>query len=71
MKATLSFDLNDAHEVLAHKRAISATDAYLALADFANVLRSERKYGEDRWAEVEKKFYECLSSHGVDLNDLE
>lgn len=38
MKATLEFDLEDYHDKLAHKRAITATDAYIALHDIKEYL---------------------------------
>lgn len=48
MKAILEFDLNDPHDKLAHKRATSSTDAYIALHEIANtIFRPARKYGYD------------------------
>lgn len=44
MKAILEFDLDDHDDINAHKRAISATNAYLVLFDLDNYLRSELKY---------------------------
>ena len=38
-KATLEFDLNDYSDKLEHKRAIAATDAFIALHDIDNMLR--------------------------------
>ena len=47
MKAILEFDLDDYSDKLAHKRAVSATDAYLVLHDLDNELRSMLKYDMD------------------------
>lgn len=46
MKAKLEFDLDDPSDRLAHKRAISSTDAYIALHDIDNMLRKYTKYSE-------------------------
>ncbi len=43
-KATLEYDLNDEHERNAHKRALSSTNAYLALFKIDNTLRAMYKY---------------------------
>ncbi len=41
-RATLEFDLDDQWDILAHKRACNATDAYIALQDIHNrLIRSE------------------------------
>lgn len=47
MKATLTFDLDDHDDKLAHKRAISATDAYITLHEIDNMLREYTKYSKD------------------------
>jgi hypothetical protein len=44
MKAKLEFDLDEWPDKKAHKRAVSATDAYLALHDIDNKLREYVKY---------------------------
>lgn len=43
-KATLEYDLSDEHERNAHKRALSSTNAYIALHEIEGVLRSMDKY---------------------------
>lgn len=84
-KAKLEFDLNDSYERSAHKRAVSATDAYIALHKIANNLfRPARKHGYseeglqnlsqetiDAIGLLEEKFYNILEEQGVDLEDLE
>lgn len=43
-KATLEFDLDDHSDKLAHRRAVSATGAFIALNDLDNHLRQMLKY---------------------------
>lgn len=46
MKTKLEFDLDDPSDRLAHRRAMLATDAYIALNDIANLIfRPARKHG--------------------------
>ena len=45
MKAILEFDLEERFDVLAHKRAVFATDAYIALHKIDEMLREYVKYG--------------------------
>ena len=45
MKAKLEFDLNDYDDKLAHKRAVSSTDTYIALVKINEKIRSHVKYG--------------------------
>jgi hypothetical protein len=82
MKAILEFDYEDASDRLAHKRAVSATDAYLALHELSSKLRTMRKYehfdnielteGQLIIAEkFEEYFYKVLDEHGINLGDLE
>lgn len=46
MKAKLEFDLDDPSDRKAHKRCVSATDAYLCLHDIDNMLRDYTKYSK-------------------------
>jgi hypothetical protein len=82
MKAILEFDYEEASDRLAHKRAVSATDVYLALHELSNKLRTMRKYehfdnielteGQLIIAEkFEEYFYIVLDEHGINLGDLE
>lgn len=86
MKAILEYNIEDAYEKLAFKRASSADDAYLALVTIANeVFRPHRKHGysdkeldaatdtDDGFLVAEKledMFYEILKKYNVDLEDL-
>jgi hypothetical protein len=45
MKAILEFDLDEWFDRKAHKRAISATDLYIAVKEFDDILRNMQKYG--------------------------
>ena len=47
MKATLEFDLDDPQDRLSHKRAVSGTDAYIALHDIHILLREYSKYDKN------------------------
>ena len=47
MKAILEFDLDDFEDRNSHKRAINATNAYLALYKIDDMLRRIVKYDED------------------------
>jgi len=78
MKATLTFNLDDPHDSLAHKRAINATNAYLVIFDVLNdVFRKRIKYGEldfdseNLLVEMQAEVCAILENHSVDLNDLE
>jgi len=82
MKVILEFDYEEASDRLAHKRAISATDVYLALYEISNKLRTMRKYGhfddiklnDDQFIIIDKfedYFYEQLKDRNIDLGDLE
>jgi hypothetical protein len=55
MKAILEFDLEDSSDKLSHRRAVNATNAYIAMHEFSNVLRRYLKYNKDispgsKWA---------------------
>lgn len=77
MKAVLEFDLNEQSDRRSHKRAISATDAYLVLFDIDNYFRNKLKYHElsdeaySALEEARAKLNEILSEHSINLNDLE
>lgn len=44
MKAILEFDLDEVSDINAHKRCVSATDAYIALHEITSLLRRYTKY---------------------------
>jgi len=78
MKGILQFDLDTHEGKLAHKRAISGTDAYLVLHNLAyTTIRNMIKYqelDEKQLAIVEKiqsDLYDYMNKYGIDLADLE
>jgi hypothetical protein len=74
MKGILEFDLEDSHEKLAHKRALKATEAYIAIFRMSEeIFRHERKHGlyPSYMSELEDRFYEILDDLDVRLEDLE
>lgn len=55
MKAILEFDLEDPYDKLSHRRSINATNAYIAMHEFSNILRQYTKYNHEispgsKWA---------------------
>jgi hypothetical protein len=55
MKAILEFDLEDPYDKLSHRRAVNATNAYIAMHEFSNILRQYTKYNHEigpgsKWA---------------------
>lgn len=86
MKASLRFDLDDFHDRLAHKRAVSSTEAYLALTDILDYLRGILKYNNDPEMDklidnndigleviehIKNKIFDILEERSINLNDLE
>ena len=47
MKAILEFDLEDSSDKLSHRRCTNATNAYIAMHEFSNILRQYLKYNKD------------------------
>lgn len=55
MKAILEFDLEDPSDRKTHARCVNATNAYIAMHEFGNILRQYTKYNHQigegaRWA---------------------
>jgi hypothetical protein len=77
VKATLEFNLDDFLDRKAHKRAISATDAYILLFDLDQYLRNKLKYtelgieGEAILLEVREKLTELQTQYSIYTEDLE
>lgn len=75
-KAALQFDLDDQYDKLEHKRAVSATDAYLVIhsihehlfrkVDSGLLSESDHKLTEE-YLEV---LNDIIEQYGIDLNDL-
>lgn len=71
MKGILEFDLEDNDDRFAHKRAVSATDAYLALLC---IRESLPQYEGDDPGECKLTldlFNEILYRYSINMNDLE
>lgn len=82
MKAILEFDLDETHDIYAHKRAVSATDAYLALYTIQERLFKARKHEELNGIRMSrgnlKLLHEVLTTiddvmvgYNINLDDLE
>lgn len=77
MKAILEFDLDLPEDRSAHKRAISATDLYIAISEFDSYLRNRIKYEElpeplvTELRAVRRQLHEKMEDSGVSLADLD
>jgi hypothetical protein len=60
MKAILEFDLNEAEDMIEHKRCIKALDICLAIWDMDQYLRTRIKYESDGMTEEEYNAYETM-----------
>jgi hypothetical protein len=80
MKATLSYDLNDPDDRMAHMRAVKSLDMASALFDITRDLRKkvirrfeddEKEYDEfDGIEEVFNRIHEILEYNGIDIDEL-
>ena len=69
MKATISFDLDDAQDAMAHFRCVKALDMALAIWEFSGRLRrlvDDEKGVDAFWEEWE----ETLQEYGIKMDDL-
>ena len=77
MKAIIEFDLDDYSDRKAHKRAISATDAFLVLHELDNYFRNKLKYTElseevsESLDAARTELRELCERNGVNMDDLE
>jgi hypothetical protein len=69
MRAMLEFNLDDYDDKLAHLRCTQALNLALALYKVQERLRHYAKYDTDNHLE-QSEFFDILSSHGVDLDNL-
>ena len=80
MKATLSYNLNDPDDRMAHLRAVKSLDMASALFEITRNLKKqvERKYEDDITEydsfdviqEVFDRIYEILGENNIDINEL-
>ncbi len=72
MKAILKFNLDDPDDVLAHRRCISATEAYLVILEIGERLRIiEKRELIVTPSDMRKEFYGLLEDRGIDLDHLQ
>lgn len=73
MKATLTFDLDNPDDRMAHARCVKSLDMAMFLTDFAEELRRADKYSDakpESWEAVRQMFHDKLRDNGVDLDEL-
>ena len=80
MKATLSYDLNDPDDRIAHRRAVKSLDMASALFEITRNLRKrvirkfeddEKEYDEfDGIQEVFDRIHEILGDNNIDIDEL-
>jgi hypothetical protein len=77
-KGILEFDLNEPDDIMAHKRAVKATDMALALWDITHNTKKRLECNMegkeiDKYEALElvyEKIHEILGDHGIKLDDL-
>jgi hypothetical protein len=80
MKATLSYNLNDPDDRMAHMRAVKSLDMASALFEITQNLRKKviRRFEDDTTEydsfdviqEVFDRIYEVLTDHSIDVDEL-
>lgn len=74
MKATLSFDLDDADDALNHYRCVKSLDMALFIWDFSNKLRQLEDTSEDGKhideAHIWEAWNELISSHDINIDRI-
>jgi hypothetical protein len=69
--ATLTYDLNDPEDRMAHYRAIVSLDMAMLLWEYDQYLRSEYKYGDKEEAYAyREKFREFLNDANIDIEKI-
>jgi hypothetical protein len=77
-KAKIEYDLNDADDVYAHKRAVKSLDLALALWEITHNTKKGLEWSMegkeiDKYDALElvfEKIHEIISEHNIDLDDL-
>ena len=77
-EATLKFDLNDADDVMAHKRAVHSLDMALALWDIVHNTKKSLEWSLenkdiDKYDTLElvfERIHEILEEHNINTDDL-
>jgi len=69
--ATLTYDLNDPDDKIAHLRAVMSLDLVLMMWKYDQHLRSEYKHGGNEGAYAyREKFIQMMNEHNIDLDQL-
>jgi len=69
--ATITYDLNDHDDRIAHYRATISMDIAMVLREYDQYLRSEYKYGEKEEAYAyREKFNQFLNERNIDLDKI-
>jgi hypothetical protein len=76
-KGILEFDLNEPDDILAHKRAVKATDMAIALFQFGHNTKKGFEWKLDKYETKEdlldavyEQFWEILEEHNIKLDDI-
>lgn len=76
-KGILEFDLNEPDDIIAHKRAVIATDLALALWQFGYNTKKGYEWKMDSYKSKEDlldaiydEFWEILKEHDINLDNL-
>jgi hypothetical protein len=76
-KGILEFDLNEPDDILAHKRAVKATDMAIALFQFGHNTKKGHEWKMDKYETKEdlldavyEQFWEILDEHNIRLDDI-
>ena len=72
-KGIIEFDLNEPDDIIAHKRAVKATDMALALFQFGYNTKKGHEWKLDKYDALDmvyEKIYEILEEHNIKLDDL-
>lgn len=77
MKGILEFDLNDQDDIMAHKRAVKATDMAVMLFQFAHNTKKSHEYKLDKYETKEDlldaiydQFWELMKEYNISLDEL-
>ena len=76
-KGILEFDLNEPDDIIAHKRAVKATDLALALWQFGYNKKKGHEWKVDKYESKEDvidaiydEFWDVMREHGINIDEL-
>lgn len=71
MKATLTFDLDDAQDAMAHFRCVKALDMALAMWEFSGRLRNIVEEGDgDKGDALWDAWNETMEEYGIKMDEI-